>query len=88
MPVIVLSRGRGLDTDLEVTQPASHTCPCPVTAGELECAPGPEGAVAVAAEAKALREANVAFLKRARCGNGGAVRLPLQRSIGFDLGLG
>ena len=36
--------------------------------GKPECAPGPEGAVAVAAEAKALREANIAFLKRARCG--------------------
>ena len=35
--------------------------------GELHCPPGPEGAVAIAAEAKALREANVAFLKRARC---------------------
>ena len=36
-------------------------------ADEADCAPGPEGAVAIAAEAKALREANVAFLKRARC---------------------
>ena len=35
---------------------------------EADCIPGPEGAVAIAAEAKALREANVAFLKRARCG--------------------
>ena len=32
------------------------------------CAPGPEGALALAAEAGALRAANLAFLKRMMCG--------------------